>query len=182
LQSDKLAAQNLEQIIQSLCTDPKNSRQHFRIIVDSHNKTELLALEGQIINIFNCPNIQDFVSKLSNFNAGAFTTNNLDRYLLSRFIVLKIQDNNNKSNDQNEMIRFFQEMIKECNTQLPVRRADQVFCQTTPFGNEYFFNTINYGQVSNVIGKEDSVLLLNIPLVYGAVGGGVYDTKLLVIF
>lgn len=49
---------------------------------------------------------------------------------------------------------------------------------STPFGNEHFINSVNFGHVANLIGKDDCLALLNISTAFGCEGGGIYDKNL----
>ncbi|XP_055627563.1 peroxisomal leader peptide-processing protease [Toxorhynchites rutilus septentrionalis] len=57
----------------------------------------------------------------------------------------------------------------------PLAPSEEIVCVSTPFGNELFLNSVSYGHVANLFGKDNCLGLLNISTAFGCEGGGIYD-------
>lgn len=89
-------------------------------------------------------------------------------------IIILVKEENKLENDPIQILeKFF-------NDSESVRKADEILTVSTPFGNDAFFATHNYGIVSNLF--EGSLMILSLPLVQGCEGAGVFrktDDKLI---
>ncbi|XP_058831910.1 uncharacterized protein LOC131690278 [Topomyia yanbarensis] len=82
------------------------------------------------------------------------------------------EDNLSTANIKN----FFEYLFN--NIQSDLKIMDEIVCVNTPFGNEHFLNSITYGHVANIFGRNNCLTLLNVPTAFGCEGGGVYDKQL----
>jgi hypothetical protein len=100
------------------------------------------------------------------------TESEVAKNLISVFLILKLQADNDDSSELNEynalmnILRAMFEPEEEI-----LRRGQSVFVESTPFGNCYFHNSISEGIVSNVLGPGRCLLLTDASTAIGCEGG-----------
>lgn len=145
-------------------TDKNNSDS----TIINNNSESLHLTKAKVIYIFNSKNIAKQLHNILRDFSDSKPTNEktIKRILMTSFVLLKFED---KSFDVN--------VLKQYKNNKFGKRTKSVYTLTTPFGNNSFFNTQNYGIVSNILGENDCLAILSNSLVHGCQGGGVYDVK-----
>lgn len=98
--------------------------------------------------------------------------------LISMFLILKLQTDNDDSSEVNEydafvnMLRGMFEPEEEV-----LKRGQFVVVESTPFGNCYFHNSISQGIISNVLGPGHCLLLTDASTAIGCEGGPISVIK-----
>ncbi|XP_062550609.1 peroxisomal leader peptide-processing protease [Armigeres subalbatus] len=145
----------------------------YRIVLQRDNGN-LLEKKAQIAYVIYSPDIESTIEQ--QFEGLRFTLNgeycDISKYSLyfSSFVIFQFTDQ--KVSLEN-LERCFKSEFVENSTELSL--LENIICVTAPFGNEHFINSINFGHVSNLIGKDNCLALLNISSAFGCEGGGIYD-------
>jgi hypothetical protein len=96
----------------------------------------------------------------------------ITKNLLSLFLFLKLQTDNDDSsevNEYSELMDILRDMFEV--EEGVLRRGQSVLVESTPFGNYYFHNSVSEGVVSNVFGPGRCLLLTDASTALGSEGG-----------
>jgi hypothetical protein len=105
------------------------------------------------------------------------TESEIAKNLLSLFLLLKLQTDNDDSSEVNEYIELMDILRDMFELEEEVlRRGRSVLVESTPFGNYYFHNSVSEGVVSNVFGPGRCLLLTDASTALGCEGGPISVT------
>ncbi|KXJ71850.1 hypothetical protein RP20_CCG019576 [Aedes albopictus] len=141
----------------------------YRLVVQGKGGT-FLEKKVQIAYILYSPDIEETID--NNFKNLKFSLDgehkSVSEYSLyfSTFVIMSFPD-------QNISLDIIRPEFENCINCLNL--LEDIVCISSPFGNEHFLNSINFGHVANVLGKDNCLTLLNISPAFGCEGAGVYD-------
>lgn len=160
-----------------VCSNPSVSflRQiDYRLVIQGENG-RLFEKKAHIAYILNSTDIESAIKH--NFKRLKFMVDgeykDVTEYCkyFSTFVILQYEGQNILLLD--DIKKYFKSMIKS--VFLNMNLMEEIVCVSTPFGNEHFINSINFGHVANLLGKDNCLALLNVTSAFGCEGGGVYD-------
>jgi hypothetical protein len=109
--------------------------------------------------------------------SSAETESEIAKNLLSLFLLLKLQsddDDTSEVNEYSEIMNTLRDMF-ELEEEV-LRRGQSVRVESTPFGNYYFHNSVSEGIISNVFGPGRCLLLTDASTALGCEGGPISVT------
>jgi hypothetical protein len=105
------------------------------------------------------------------------TDSDTTKNLLSLFLLLKLQTNKENSSEVNE----YSELVDILRIAFgpegkALRRGQSVLVESTPFGNECFYNSVSEGVISNACGPGRCLVLTDASTALGCEGGAISVT------
>lgn len=104
------------------------------------------------------------------------TESEITKNLLSLFLLLKLQTDDDESSEVNEYSELMDILREMFEVEEVLRRGQSVLVESTPFGNYYFHNSVSEGVVSNVFGPGRCLLLTDASTALGCEGGPISVT------
>lgn len=143
----------------------------------SQESNELIKRDAFLILIFNVEKIFKEFQRLSK----VFILGNSGDLLNSTFIILSLNKTQNWNAES--LIKTFNihsmgesSLVGQIRIKpKKINRFDEVASISTPFGHESFFGTTSFGRISNLLGENDAVGVVTIPLVPEIEGSGIYS-------
>lgn len=105
-------------------------------------------------------------------------TTQFERILLSTFVVLKIMKNGQEEVGKASITDLISSVKKIANITTRSQKGSGVFVESSPFGSlspDVFLNSLSYGIISNVCGRNGDVLLTDARCIMGSEGAPVFS-------
>jgi hypothetical protein len=102
------------------------------------------------------------------------TESEIAKQLLPLFVILKLHTDSDDSSEEDEYSKLMGIFRDVFEPEGGLRRGQNVFVESTPFGNSYFLNSVSEGVISNVFGPSRCLLLTDASTAIGCEGGPIF--------